>query len=131
MGIARRGVDQFLVDLSQEVRWDILLLQEFSAVHEIDYCSEPTVDGHIILLQPPGQGRRRSAIIIHARHSHRLVEGSFKSSGRASVADFLWEGWKLRLLNGHLDAEHNLQKYKSLSQILDIICFQLLQATTQ
>ena len=70
LSISSKDLDQFCRQLELEVRWDALLLQEFSFTEEefID-----SADGHIVFAQPPCSGQRRCAIILHDRMVNSIV----------------------------------------------------------
>ena len=72
--------------------------------------------------QPPGLGRRRSAIILHGRVSSLMRSSSFLSLGRSCSIDLEWGGWTLRLVNSHLFAANSLQDYVSSLEDLEILC---------
>ena len=99
LGNRKADFNCFFRDLDKQVNWDILLLQEFTGAR---HTPEYTEDGHRVFAQPPCEGQRRSAIIVHARLARVCDSTSFQSVGRSCCIDFEWEGWKLRCICSHL-----------------------------
>ena len=114
--------EAFLEDLSREIDWGILLLQEFTASSSV--WPQLSQDGHSIYIQPPCPGRRCSAIIVKHEFSHLVVDGSFESWGRACSLTVSWSGWRLKVVSSHLDPGHSINEYQtSIDDIAHCISF--------
>ena len=110
MGIARSAVEEFLRDISTDLRWDVLLVQELAGHMGSMNCK--TADGHYVFATAPGEGRRRSAIVVHKDASQFIVEGSFRDLGRAASLDVTWGHWHVRLITAHLHAGNSKEDYE-------------------
>jgi hypothetical protein len=101
-GIPKSGIDQFLSDLEDDVKWDILILLEFSVARSETHTTGMRENGHFVSAQPYSEGRRAGAIVFHKRLGIRHMD--LVSHGRAFGGDFSWGGWKIRVIGGHADA---------------------------
>lgn len=95
------------MDLEREVRWEVLLLQEFGFTGEE---FNTLGSGHLVFAQPPSTGQRRSAIIVHAQVASFVRRQSFQSIGRFCCVGMEWGGWKLWLGTSHLFAGNPVTK---------------------
>ena len=119
MGISSSELEDFCRCLGQEVRWDVLLLQEFCFTNdEFDNTS----GDFLVFAQPPLQGQRRSAIIVHDRVVHHVRNQTFHSFGRSCSIDMSWGGWCLRLVCSHLSSGKSQQQYNNSIDELEQIC---------
>jgi hypothetical protein len=113
-------LDDFLTDLGREVSWDVIMIQEFSSTTaEIPMY---TSLGHRVLAQPPCQGQRRAAVIIHVSHNH-CVRGS-EVRGRHLAVDMCWaEEFACRFVSSHMPSTNVPDDYRdSVSDLEAIAC---------
>ena len=118
-GIAAANIDQFLFDMEKEVKWDVLILIEFSAARGELLLSGVRKSGHLVRAQPYSIGRRAGALIFHARLRIHHVE--LISHGRAFGADFCWGGWRIRVVGGHADAAGDRRPYQQSIDDMEFI----------
>ncbi len=104
------SIDIFFDDMDKEVRWDALILVEFSAARQELRLSGIRKKGHLVCSQPFKIGSRAGAIVFHSRL--RIHPAEFFSYGRAFGADFGWGGWKIRLVGGLADARGDRRPYQ-------------------
>ena len=117
-GIAAANIDYFLLDMENEVLWDVLILLEFSAARQELNLSGVRSTGHLVCSQPYSSGRRAGALVFHSRLRIHHVE--LISHGRAFGADFRWGGWNIRVVGGHADAAGDRRPYQKVSTIWSI-----------
>ena len=98
-GMKLCDLDLFLTDLSNNIPWDIIAVQEFGP-WGVDGGRE--IDGHLILSSRKCVGSRPTGIIVHRDFRGCFVEGSFVCEGRASAADFVQSNRKFRFVCSHL-----------------------------
>ena len=92
----------FLQDLSNEVHWDVLLLQEFAAWS----CEAPvcTAAGHSLFVSSPHAGQRRLAIVVNSSFEGTI--GRKTQAERAISMEVEFCGLHLLLVNAHLYPGH-------------------------
>ena len=119
-GIPKASIDSFLKDMDMEVRWDVLILLEFSVARIETHTSGIRDSGHLLKAQSISVGRRAGAIVINKRLGIRHMD--LISRGRAFGGDISWGGWKIRLIGGHADAGGDRRPYqKSIDDIEFIV----------
>lgn len=118
-GIASRALEDFLAQLTVDTEWDIALLQEFKG--GLGPLPARTRDGHVIFAQPPEQGRRRSAILVHQAWANNVIANSTPVGKRFLGINFVWGGLKLFFVAFHGEAGHCKATYRdSLQELEDI-----------
>ncbi len=101
------SIESFLRDLSREVQWDYLLLQEFSGSARTPPSLQwSTFDGHLVFQQAPGSGRKVGAMVVHARNAMFVNKDSFQGSGRSWSLDVRMPGDCFRLVGAHMHPGH-------------------------
>ena len=118
-GIAAGNIDQFLLDMENEVKWDVFILVEISAARGELQLSGVRRSGHLVCAQPYSIGMRAGAPIFHARLRAHHVE--IISHGRAFGADFSWGGWIVRVVGGHADAGGDRRPYQQIIYDMEFI----------
>ncbi len=100
-GVNIRRLPSFIDQLSQDIRWDVCCLQEFASSQKpIDLKVE---GGHLCFANPPREGQRRAAILVHARVAHLYVADSFTNRGRSGSIDMRFDNRGVRIITAHLD----------------------------
>ena len=125
-GVGQTCLDDFLKDLGDELEWDILLLQEFTA-NSAGWVSEST-EGHSTYIQPPCPGRGCGAIVVRSTLAHQVDADSFCSQGRACSLTVRLGVRPLFCICAHLDPGGDLNLY---SDSLDDVAVLLDKAKAQ
>ena len=102
------GVSSFTSALSQETPWDIICLQEFTAVHS--FFNNKTTDNHKLILTDPVLGQRRLAIVVNRNFTGSVGEGVFRNRCMAVPVD--WGNLGVWLINAHLDPYSDPSAYQ-------------------
>ena len=109
-GVKASEIDTFLEQLDADLRWDVLVLLEFSHARHDIHLSGVRRAGHLVSAQPWLPHRRAGALIFNERL--RIQEVSLMNHGRAFGADFQWGGWKIRIVGGHAEPSGDRVPYQ-------------------
>jgi len=116
--LAFSELEDFVTNSSQELAWDLICLQEMSAVGCRDLSS-----GHRIFSSPRADGQKSIGFIISAAYAAFVVADSFVCRGRSCRLDLNVGGSRFRLISSHLDPGTNLDDYEcSVNDLEFLFC---------
>jgi len=111
-GMARNQIDRFLNAVSNVIKWDVLLLQEFGNGCG-DQCTNflTKEDNHRVFVSPRVKGMRSLAIIVNRSIAAAVLEEP-ECRGRAMSLGLHFQTGVLEVGSIHLCPDHNLEHYE-------------------